>query len=136
MRRAAAWLAVAALTLSSCAAIESVFKPTSAPSPAGTPAPARVRPAPAPMPPLQPQLTEAEERRLREQARRQIADAERAAQGIRSDALQPPERETLGAIQSFLQQAHQALAARDYERATTLARKAQALAQELPQITR
>jgi hypothetical protein len=85
---------------------------------------------------LQPELSDAEDRRLRDQATRQIGDAEQALRGVRTDTLQPGERETFGSIQSFLQQARQAIADRDYERATTLARKARALAQDLPQTPR
>lgn len=137
MRAAPALLAIA-LALPACATIESLFKPAPpappAPSPAPAPAP-RARPTP-PLPPLQPQLSEAEERRLRDRATRQIADAERAVRAVQADALEPAQRETLGAIQSFLQQARQALAARDYERATTLARKAETLARDLPQAPR
>jgi hypothetical protein len=166
VRPALVWVAAAALALPGCATIESLFKPeppaapapsTSAP-PASTPAPLpstaapppstptpppsssapppRARPVPPPLPPLQPQLTEQEERRLRERAMRQIGDAEQAMRGVRTDALQPAERETLGSIESFLRQAREALEARDYERASTLARKAQALAQDLPQAAR
>ncbi len=141
MRPVLVSLAVAALALPGCAAIDSLFTPTPPPSPASPPAPspappARVRRAPPPLPPLQPQLSDTEERRLRDAATHQIADAERAAKGIQADALEPAQRETFGSIQSFLQQARQALAGRDYERAATLARKAEALAQDLPQASR
>ncbi len=136
MRPALAWVVVAALALPGCAALESVFKPAapsaSPPAPAPVP-PAQARPAP---PPLQPQLSEREERRLRDQATRLIGEAERATQGVRTDGLQPAQRETFGSIQSFLQQARQALTDRDYERASTLARKAETLAQDLPQAQR
>ena len=160
MRAAAALLAAAALALQGCATIESLFTPSPPAPPASTPAPpapapappapasappapasppappVRVRPTPPALPPLQPQLSEAEERRLRELATRQIAEAERAARGIQADALQPDQRETFASIQSFIQQARQALAGRDYERASTLAGKAQVLAQDLPQAPR
>lgn len=129
MRPALTLLAAAALALPACAAIGSPSKPSPPPSPAPAPPP---RVEPAPLPPLRPQLTEAEERRLRDQATRQIADAERAIQAVRADALQPAERETYAAIQGFLRQARQALASRDYERAATLARKAETLAHDLP----
>lgn len=138
MRPALASLLGVALALAGCATIESVFKPDTPPAtapappaPAHAPAPPRARPAP--LPPLQPQLSEAEERRLRAQATRQITDAERAAQAVKADGLEPAQRETLASIQSFIRQAHQALAARDYERADTLARKAEAIAKDLPQ---
>ena len=144
MRLARVALAVAlALGLPACAAVESLFKPappappsTAVPPAPAPPPPARARPAPPPLPPLEPQLGEAEERRLRDSATRQIADAERALGGVQAETLEPAQRETFGTIGSFLQQARQALAARDYERATTLARKAQALAQDLPQTAR
>ena len=139
------FLVVLALGLPACAAVESLFKPpppappSTAVPPAPAPAPppaARARPAPPPLPPLEQQLGEAEERRLRDSATRQIADAERALGGVQAETLEPAQRETFGTIGSFLQEARQALAARDYERASTLARKAQALAQDLPQTGR
>lgn len=144
MRQAVTLLAVVAfVAVPGCAAVESVFKPAPPPpgstgsapsSPTSTPPSPRARPAP--LPPLQPQLSEADERRLRDQATRQIGDAERAVQAIRTEALQPEEREGYASIQSFLRQARQALAARDYERAATLSRKAEALAKDLPQSSR
>lgn len=135
MRATPVLLAALVLALPACASIESVSKPSPEPSPPSVPV-VRPRPAPPPLPPLQPQLTEAEERRLRDAATRQIADAERAIRGVQAETLQPGERETFGTIQSFLQQARQALTARDYDRATTLARKAETLAQDLPQSPR
>ena len=103
------------------------------PPPTAYPAP---RPLPAPLPPLQPQLSEAEERRLQEQTSRQIADAERAAQAVRADGLGPDQRDSYGSVQNFLREAVEAFAVRDYERARTLARKAEALAKDLPQASR
>ena len=135
VRAAPVLLAALVLALHACASTESVSRPSPEPSPASVPS-SRPRPAPAPLPPLQPQLSEAEERRLRDAATHQIADAERAIRSVQSDALQPAQRETFGTIQSFLQQARQALTARDYDRAATLARKAEALSQDLPQSPR
>lgn len=131
-----------------------VYPPPAAPPPAASPPPVAPppapprpavppptaypspRPMPAPLPPLQPQLGEAEERRLQEQASRQIADAERAAQAVRGDGLGPDQRDSYGSIQNFLREAVEAFAARDYERARTLARKAETLAKDLPQASR
>ncbi len=140
-----------ALALSGCSTIESLFKPspptttapppspsapsTASPTPSKPPAPKPTPPA-GTLPPLQQKMTEEEEQRLRDQATRQIADADRAMRGVRVSALRPDERETFGTVQSFLQEAQQALSARHYERATTLARKAEALAQDLPRVTR
>ncbi len=137
MRPGLALLAGAALALTGCTTLESIFTPSppapSAPTPPPTPTPAPPpRARPAPLPPLKPQLSEAEERRLRDQATRQIADAERATGAVRTDALQAEAQETYASIQNFLRQARQALADRDYERAGTLARKAETLAKDLP----
>jgi len=124
--------------------------PRAAPSPPAPPAvpasPARPRPAPPatltpptpppPLPPLQPQLSEADGRRLLDDTTRALADAERAAQAVRTEGLQPDERDTYSSIQSFLRQARQALADRDYDRAATLARKAETLAHDLPRARR
>jgi len=147
-------LLLAVLAMPGCATVESLFRPpppappVSAPGPppaarppgptvSPTPPPApspRPRAAPLPpLPPLQPQLSEAEERRLQEQATRQIAEAERAVQAVRADTLPPDQQDSLGSVQNFLAQAVEAFAARDYERARTLARKAEALAKDLPQ---
>ncbi len=150
--RATLALAVAtALVLPGCSTIESIFKPSppgvSAPPsssptapvplpPSGpaivTPTPPKPSTPPGKLPPLQQQMSEEEEQRLRDQAVRQIADADRAMRAVQVSALRPGERETFGTVQSFLQQAQQALSARHYERAMTLARKAEALAQDLP----
>jgi hypothetical protein len=145
VRPALALLAGVIVSLTGCTTIESIFKPspppiavpapTPPPPPAPTPPPAP-RARPAPLPPLQPQVTEGEERRLRDQSTRQIADAERAAQEVRTEELQPDARETYASIQNFIRQARQALAERDYERAGTLARKAEALAKDLPRAQR
>jgi type IV secretory pathway VirB10-like protein len=112
--------------------------PAAPPRPAVPPATAypSPRPLPAPLPPLQPQLSEAEERRLQEQTSRQIADAERAARAVRADGLGPDQRDSYGSVQNFLREAVEAFAARDYERARMLARKAETLAKDLPRASR
>lgn len=131
MKRSLPLLVAVVLGLPGCATIQSVLTPSPPPGPAP---PSRVEPPP--LPPLQPQLTEVEERRLRDQATRQIAEAERTVQAVRTERLQPAERETYTAIQGFLRQAQDALASRDYQRATNLAQKAQTLAQDLPRAPR
>lgn len=142
MRPVLAWAAAAALAaaLPGCSLFTTSEPPPAAPlsappasaPPPGVPASPRARPAPQPpLPPLLPQLSDAEERRLHDRATRALEEAERAAQGVRPDELEPSGRETLASIQSFLTQARQALAGRDYERANTLARKAETLAKDL-----
>lgn len=135
MKRATLVWAAAALAaaLPGC----SLFRPEPTPGTATAPAapspsaPAPPRARPAPLPPLQPRIDEAEEGRLRDRASRAIDDAERAAQAVRPGDLAPVGRETLASVQSFVAEARQALAGRDYERATTLARKAETLAKDL-----
>jgi len=131
MRWILALLAATMMTLPGCAYLESIFKPEAPSSEAPASVPASPPPAMRPLPLLPPQLSEAEERRLRDETTRAIAEAERAAQAVRADRLQPAESETLASIQSFLRQARQALTDRDYERAGTLARKAGTLAKDL-----
>ncbi len=152
-------LLAVALVLSGCSSPQSLHTPSPLTTPGPPPAPAMApvpeppsgpalvtptpsqpappKPAPArvKLPSLHPQRTEDEEWRLRDQAARQIADADRAMRTVRVTALRPNEEETLGMVQSFLQQAQEALSAREYERATMLARKAKTLADDLPRVT-
>jgi len=111
----------------------------SAPAKAAPPAP----PAPTPSVPAQtapsklaPQLSQAEEERLRRDATTRIDATERIVRQIADRRLGADQQETLSTIQSFVDKARQALGTQDLQQAFTLADKAEALARDLLRTTR
>lgn len=134
-------LATLFLALSGCAKLEAIFKPPpperpAPPAPAPSPPAARppTPPAPAP-PPLTPEMSAEEERRLREDAQRKIGETDRLLRQLEGRSMKPEQRETFLTVQSFLDQARKALAAREYQRAVNLATKARALSGDLATMT-
>ncbi len=118
------------------------------PPPAPPPRPAPSPPAPAPAPPqvattpppaapprpapvLSPHVGSEEERRMVTAAQTRIDDADRAMARVDQKKLGKRQLETLTTIQSFIVKAREALGARDFERAFTLADKAHVLAEEI-----
>jgi len=99
------------------------------------PVPPPVAPlSPAPVPPprvLAPQVGGEEEARLSREVRTRLEGAEKAVGLIDQKRLGVPQLETYATIQSFLSKAREAVVARDYQRALTLADKAQTLATDL-----
>jgi hypothetical protein len=90
--------------------------------------------SPAPVPPprvLAPQVGGEEEARLSREVRTRLEGAEKAVGLIDQKRLGVPQLETYATIQSFLSKAREAVVARDYQRALTLADKAQTLATDL-----
>jgi hypothetical protein len=94
---------------------------------ATTPPPAPPRPAPV----LSPHVGTDEERRLVTAAQTRIDEADRVMGRIDQKKLGKRQLETLTTIQSFIAKAREAMGARDFERAYTLADKAHVLAEEI-----
>ena len=84
-----------------------------------------------PPPRLTPEIGTPEENRLREQVQGKIAGAMEALKKITPERLSQTQRETYDTVQSFVLQAREALALKDFSRALTLAQKATLLATEL-----
>ena len=91
---------------------------------------------PAAPPKLAPQISQAEEERLRRDATTRIDATERIVRQIADRRLGADQQETLSTIQSFVDKARQALGTQDLQQAFTLADKAEALAQDLLRTTR
>lgn len=119
-------LAVALILLSGCAQIEAIFKP-SAPPPERA-APLILPPSP---PPLTPQLPMEEEQRLLENAKRKIGEVDRLLRELEGRPMKPEQKEMFFTAKDFVDQARSALGAGEYQRAATLAGKAQALSDDL-----
>jgi hypothetical protein len=106
--------------------------PASAPAPAPLPAPTPTEPSgPAPSPPLTPGLPAEQEQRLRVDAEKRVDDADQRLRQLAARPLTPRDQESLALAQNLLEQARQALAVREYERAANLATKARTLAIDL-----
>ncbi len=102
------------------------------PPPVAAPAVPPVKPPPV----LSPQMGAAEEGRLSSEALARIEGAESVVRQIDQQRLAPPQLETFSTVQSFLVKAREAMTAKDYPRALTLADKARVLAAELSQSLR
>jgi hypothetical protein len=85
---------------------------------------------------LAPEVASEEERRLERDALARIDGAERLVRGLDGRRLRSEQRQNLDTVQSFLDKAREALAARDVQRAYTLADKAFLLADDLNRVTR
>lgn len=107
-----------------------VWPGPSVPAPASPPSP------PVPAPVLSAHVGGEEERRLTQAAQTRIEDAEKIVGRLDHRRLEPPHQETYSTIQSFLTKAREAIAAKDYQRAYTLADKAQILAEQLARAVR
>jgi len=109
--------------------------PVAAPAPAPPPIPV-VPPPSAPAPLLSAHVGGDEERRLTQAAQTRIDDAEKIVSRLDPRRFGKPHQETYSTIQSFLVKAKEAISAKDYQRAYTLADKAQILAEQLAQAIR
>ena len=107
-----------------------------APAPATPPATPVVPPPAAPAPLLSAHVGGEEERRLTQAAQTRIDDTEKIVGRLDQRRLGKPHQETFATIQSFLVKAKEAITAKDYQRAYTLADKAQILAEQLAQAVR
>lgn len=127
-------IAVLSLLLATgCAQIQSIFAPT--PPPPRPPRPAQPeRREPPPL--LSPQVSPEEEGRLTDEANAKIEGAERTLLSIDTEKLANDQRETYQTIDSFLSQAREALAQKDFPKALNLAQKAQILSSELSKALR
>jgi hypothetical protein len=72
-----------------------------------------------------------EEERLKQQAAARIEDTEKMVRQINGKKLPSDKQEVLSTIRSFVSKAKEALALKDFSRASTLADKARTLAEEL-----
>jgi hypothetical protein len=124
--------ALALLALTACATKAPVPRKVP-PPPAARPAPSRpVPPAatPAPLPPLSPRMSAEQERSIVEATEASIGATDRVLRSLER-RVAGPQRETFLTAQGFLEQARQALAMREVERAATLAGKARVLSDDL-----
>jgi hypothetical protein len=80
---------------------------------------------------LSPQIGRGDEDRLRREANTRIQKTEQIVAQIDRKRLAKEQQETYSTIQNFLSNAKEALAARDFPRASNLADKAQILAEDL-----
>ena len=128
-------IAVLSLLLATgCAQIQSIFAPTPPPLPR-PPRPAQPeRREPPPL--LSPQVSPELEGRLMDEANAKIQGAERTLQSIDTGKLANDQQETYQTIHSFLSQAREALARKDFPQALNLAQKAQILSSELSKALR
>jgi hypothetical protein len=80
---------------------------------------------------LSPQIGRTDEDRLRREANSKIQTTEQIVAQIDLKRLAKEQQETYATVQNFLSNAKEALAARDFPRASNLADKAQILAEDL-----
>ena len=121
------------LLVTGCAQIQSIFAPTPPPSRPPRPAqPERREPPPL----LSPQVSPEQEGRLTDEANAKIEGAERTLLSIDTGKLANDQQETYQTIHSFLSQAREALARKDFPQALNLAQKAQILSSELSKALR
>jgi len=85
---------------------------------------------------LSPQVSPELEGRLMDEATAKIQGAERTLQSIDTGKLANDQQETYQTIHSFLSQAREALARKDFPQALNLAQKAQILSSELSKALR
>ena len=128
-------IAVLSLLLATgCAQNQSVFAPSPPPLPR-PPQPAQPeRREPPPL--LSPQVSPELEGKLVDEATAKIQGAERTLQSIDTGKLANDQQETYQTIHSFLSQAREALARKDFPQALNLAQKAQILSSELSKALR
>ncbi len=111
--------------------------PPPTPPPAAPPVPSRPAPQRQETPPvLAPQVSGEEETRLSREARSRIEATQKVVGQLDQTKLGQGQRETLATIHDFLAKAREAMAARDVQRAFTLADKALALANDLSRSAR
>jgi hypothetical protein len=85
---------------------------------------------------LAPQVSPAEQNRLKLLAMTRIDGAEQILRRVDARKLGPDQQQTYGTAQSFVAKAREALAEADYERAFNLADKAEVLATDLARSSR
>jgi len=85
---------------------------------------------------LSPQVSPEQEGKLVDEANAKIQGAERTLQSIDTGKLANDQQETYQTIHSFLSQAREALAQKDFPQALNLAQKAQILSSELSKALR
>ncbi|MGH7352095.1 MAG: hypothetical protein ACREI5_02915 [Candidatus Methylomirabilales bacterium] len=108
-------------------------KATGVPSGPASPQSYPIREEPSSPPPrlLSSQVGREEEERLKQQAARSIESTEQMVRQINAKKLAKDQEEVLSTIRSFQSKAKEALALKDFSRASTLADKARILAKEL-----
>ena len=135
--RSLRWLCYAflmAVLLAGCAQLKRLVTPSAPPEPPAVrrePSPPPPVTPPASPPVLSPQIGRADEDRLTREASSRIQKTEQIVAQIDRQRLAKEQVETYSTIQNFLSSAKEALAARDFPRASNLADKAQILAEDL-----
>jgi len=122
------WLGHVVLTaviVAGCADLQRLVTPSPPPE---TPPPVKREPPP---PVLSPQVGRGDEDRLRREANGRIQKTEQIVAQIDRKRLAKDQQETYSTIQNFLTNAKEALATRDFPRASNLADKARILAEDL-----
>lgn len=120
-----------------CAQLQAIFKPT--PRPSAPVRPTRQAPPPTsthptrqePPPRLSPQISSDRERQLTQEVNDTIQGVERILLSIDRQKLRSDQWETYQTVHSFLAQAREALANKDFQQAINLAQKAHVLSDEL-----
>jgi len=128
-----------AVVLAGCADLKRLVTPSAPPEPPAVkrePAPPPPVTPPAPPPVLSPQIGSGDEDRLRREANTRIEKTEQIVAQLDRKRLAKEQVETYSTIQNFLSNAKEALAARDFPRASNLADKAQILAEDLLRFVR
>lgn len=115
------------LVAAGCADLRALVSP----SPSRPPAAPPTKRESGPPPMLAPQVGKGDEERLRRESEGRIQRTEQILGGIDPQRLGTDDREAMATIRSFLAKAKDALASRDLLRASTLAEKAQILADDL-----
>jgi hypothetical protein len=120
-----------------CAQLKAAFTPT--PPPSVPPRPTRQAPPPPsahparqePPPRLSPQVSSDRETQLTQEVNAKIQGVERTLLSIDQQKLKADQSETYQTVYSFLAQAREALANKDFQQAMNLAQKADVLSDEL-----
>jgi hypothetical protein len=128
MTRLLCSLFLLAVFIGGCAQSKTVEAPSGRTSP--QPYPKREE-SPSPPRVLSSRVGREEEERLKLQAAARIEDTEKMVRQINGKKLPSDKQEVLSTILSFVSKAKEALAHKDFSRASTLADKAKTLAEEL-----
>ncbi|PWB80605.1 MAG: hypothetical protein C3F08_03950 [Candidatus Methylomirabilota bacterium] len=130
-------LLLALVLATGCAQLHAIFKPS---PPASVPVrPARQAPPPAPTRPthqeppprLSPQISAEKEKQLTQEVNAAIQETERILLSVDRQKLNSDQWQTHQTVQSFLAQAREAMANKDFQQAMNLAQKAHVLSDEL-----
>src|SRR5262249_47050761 len=99
-------------------------------TPTDTPAPTLAA-TPLPPPKIQPELRPQEMAKLESEARSSLAAAERQLARAEAKTTGPEQQDRIAILRGLIEQAHVAINERDWQRAHTIARKAQVIGSDL-----